>query len=164
LPADPTPGGLILPDAPVRRACVVLLGGQSFAVDAADAREVVALDATTPVPGAPAAVVGVMNLRGGVLPVVEARSLLGLPPRVGAVERGHALVLADGDRRAAVRIDRVLGLAPLDEVRPPAQTDATGLAVGEISVESGGRATLLDARAMLAALRRQWQSAPGGSR
>ncbi len=164
MPADTPPGALILPEAPVRRACVVLLGGQSFAVDAADAREVVALDETTLVPGAPAAVVGVMNLRGGVLPVVEARSLLGLPPRVGGSGRGHALVLADGDRRAAVRIDRVLGLAPLEEVRPPAEADATGLAVGEISVQPGGRATLLDARAMLAALRRQWQSAPGGSR
>jgi purine-binding chemotaxis protein CheW len=163
LPADTPLGEAMLPEAPVRRACVVLLGGQPFAVDVADAREVVTLDTTTPVPGAPAAVVGVMNLRGGVLPVVEARTLLGLPVRA-TPERGQALVLADGDRRAAVRIDRVLGLAPLDGVRQPAEADTTGLAVGEISVEPGGRATLLDARAVLAALRRPWQSAPGGSR
>ena len=163
MPAETSLGGLSLPEAPTRRACVVLLGGQPFAVDAADAREVVPLDETTPVPGAPAAVVGVMNLRGGVLPVVEARALLGLPARA-STERGHALVLADGDRRAAVRIDRVLGLAPLEEVRPPVEADATGLAVGEITVEPGGRATLLDARALLAALRRPWQSATGGPR
>jgi purine-binding chemotaxis protein CheW len=140
---------------------VVRLGGRPFAVDVADAREVVVLDTTTPVPGAPAPVVGVMNLRGGVLPVVEARPLLGLPVRPGA-ER--ALVLADGDRRAAVLIEQVLGLASLDTVRPLAEPDAAGLAVGHLTSEAGDRATLLDARAVLAALRRSWATAPGGSR
>jgi purine-binding chemotaxis protein CheW len=77
----PVPAELALaPDAAlVGRACVVLLGGRPFAVDVTDAREVVVLETTTPVPGAPAAVIGVMNLRGNVLPVVEARPLLGLP-------------------------------------------------------------------------------------
>jgi len=154
-----------LPDlerAPVRRACVVLLGGRPFAVDVADAREVVVLDTTTPVPGAPAPVIGVMNLRGSVLPVVEARPLLGVPVRGGG-ERGRALVLADGDRRAAILIERVLGLTVLDDVRPLAAADETGLAVGELTGEAGDRATLLDARAVLAALRRPWDSASGGS-
>ena len=56
-----------------RRACIVVLGGRPFAVDVVDTREVVVLDATTPVPGAPSSVVGVMNLRGTVLPVIEAK-------------------------------------------------------------------------------------------
>jgi purine-binding chemotaxis protein CheW len=148
---------------PARRACVVLLGGRPFAVDVADTREVVVLDATTPVPGAPASVIGVTNLRGGVLPVVEARPLLGLPVRAGD-ERGRALVLADGDRRAAILIERVLGLVPLEDVRPLTGADGEGLAVGELAAEAGERATLLDARAVLAALRRTWQAARGGSR
>lgn len=150
--ADPAPG---------RRACVVRLGGQPFAVDMADVREVVVLGATTPVPGAPASVVGVMNLRGGVLPLVEARPLLGLPVRPGA-ER--ALVLADGDHRAGVLIEQVLGLAALDAVQPPAEPDATELVVGHLTSEAGDRATLLDARAMLGALRRSWAPTPGGPR
>jgi purine-binding chemotaxis protein CheW len=161
--AERSSADVITPAAPARRACVVVLGGRPFAVDVADAREVVALDETTPVPGAPAAVVGVMNLRGGVLPVLEARPLLGLPARA-VTGRGQALVLADGDRRAAIRIERVLGLAALDDVQPAGEPDAAGLAIGEVAVEPGGRATLLDARAMLAALRRSWQSASGGSR
>jgi purine-binding chemotaxis protein CheW len=149
--------------APVRRACVVQLGGRPFAVDVADAREVVVLDTTTPVPGAPAAVLGVMNLRGSVLPVVEARPLLGLPVGAGAAGE-RALVLADGERRAAMLIESVLGLAVLDNVQPLAAGAAGGgLAVGELAVEPGGQATLLDARAVLAALRRPWDSASGGS-
>lgn len=148
-----------LPQAPLaRRACVVLLGGRPFAVDVTAAREVVVLDTTTPVPGAPASVLGVMNLRGSVLPVVEARPLLGLPAHTRA---DRALVLADGERCAAVVIEGVIGLAPLDEVDPlPAA--AGNLALGEVVAETGGRATLLDAPAMLAAIRRGWDPAPGG--
>src|SRR5215470_2574735 len=43
-----------------RRACVIMLGGRPFAVDVTEAREVVVVDATTSVPGAPAELVGVM--------------------------------------------------------------------------------------------------------
>lgn len=151
------------PDAPpAPRACVVVLGGRRFAVDVADAREVVMLDTTTPVPGAPAALLGVMNLRGSVLPVVEARPLLGLPVRA-ATDR--ALILADGARRAAVLIEAVLGLTTLDGIRPAAEPRANRLTLGELDADSGGRATLLDGRAVLAALRRAWDpAAAGGSR
>jgi purine-binding chemotaxis protein CheW len=119
---------------------------------------VVVLDTTTPVPGAPASVIGVMNLRGNVLPVVEARPLLGLPAHARA---DRALVLADGEQRAAVVIEGVVGLVPLDGVEP-SLAPAGDLAVGEVVAETGGRATLLDGRAMLAAIRRAWDPAPGG--
>jgi purine-binding chemotaxis protein CheW len=143
---------------PAGRACLVVLGGRRFAVDVADTREVVVLDATTPVPGAPAVVIGVMNLRGNVLPVVEARPLLGLPVRT-ATDR--ALVLADGERRAAVLVEAVLGLTTLDVAPSPAADGA--LTAGEVNADSGGPATLLDARAVLAALRRTWEPGSGGS-
>jgi purine-binding chemotaxis protein CheW len=152
----------LAPEAsPAARACVVLLGGRQFAVDVTDAREVVVLDATTPVPGAPPVVLGVMNLRGNVLPVVEARPLLGLPVRATT---DRALVLADGARRAAVLIEAVLGLTTLDSVRSPADLQSGALTLGELDADSGGRATLLDGRAVLAALRRAWHPASGGSR
>jgi hypothetical protein len=73
-------------------------------------------------------------------------------------------VLADGERRAAMLIEGVLGLSVLDNVQPLAAGAAGGgLAVGELAVETGGQATLLDARAVLAALRRPWDAASGGS-
>jgi len=136
---DPLPGAL-----PAGRACVVLLGGRPFAVDVTDVREVVVVDATTPVPGAPASVVGVMNLRGRVLPVVEARPLLGLPARVRS---DRALVLADGERQAAVVVEGVVGLTEPDAL--------------EAGIETG-RVPRLDARAVLAAIRRPWDPARGG--
>jgi purine-binding chemotaxis protein CheW len=144
--------------APARRACVVMLGGLPFAVDVGETREVVVLDVTTPVPGAPAALVGVMNLRGSVLPVIEARPLLGLPVRA-AVGRPRALVLADAGQRAAILIERVLGLTAFEAVIPPAAGAAPGaLAVGELIDDAGERATVLDAGALLRAVRRDWDS------
>jgi len=147
------------PEAPpAARACVVMLGGRPFAVDVADAREVVVLDATTPVPGAPPAVLGVMNLRGNVLPVVEARPLLGLPVHN---RRDRALVVADGDQRAAVVIEGVLGLTALEDVQPQPAGEGD-LTVGEFIAGPAGRATLLDARALLGAIRREWTPVSGG--
>jgi purine-binding chemotaxis protein CheW len=145
--------------SPARRACVVRLGGRSFAVDVVDAREVVVLDAITPVPGAPEPLVGVMNLRGTALPVIEVRPLLGLPVR-GAL---RALVVADGDRRAAVLIEAVLGLAGFDDITPLAGTEGVppALVHGRVTTESGETVTLLDAPALLAAARRAWN--PGAT-
>jgi purine-binding chemotaxis protein CheW len=141
--------------ADARRACVVLLGGRPFAVDVTAAREVVVVEQTTPVPGAPAPLIGVMNLRGSVLPVVEARPLLGLPVHAVA-GRPRALVLADADRRAAVLIERVLGLTVFAAPPPSPDAPAGALTVGELVGDAGERSTLLDVPALLTAVRRAW--------
>jgi purine-binding chemotaxis protein CheW len=157
LPAEtPIPVELAPPPeaSPARRACVVLLGGRPFAVDAADARGLVVLDTTTPVPGAPASVLGVMNLRGSILPLVDARPVLGLPAHT---RTDRALVLADGEQWAAIVIEGVVGLAPLDGMEASAAA-AGDLIAGEVVTEGGARATLLDAPALLAAIRRAWPS------
>jgi purine-binding chemotaxis protein CheW len=145
-----------------RRACVVRLGGRPFAVDVAQAREVITLDVTTSVPGAPAPLVGVMNLRGNVLPVVEARPLLGLPIHATA-GRPRALIVADGEQRAAILIEEVVGLTVL-AATPPAPEVEGDTAGGAVGGDTGEAATVLDARAVLAAARRAWNSALGGER
>ena len=61
------------------RACVFVLADRVFAVEVSHAREVGVLDDYTVVPRAPAHVLGVTNLRGRVLPIVDIRPLLGLP-------------------------------------------------------------------------------------
>src|SRR5262245_17552225 len=98
-----------------------------------------------------------MNLRGTVLPVIEARPLLGLAVRP-AVGPARALVLADDtNQRAAILIERVLGLAVFENVNPPAAGVAPGdLIVGDLVDEAGDRATVLGAAALLRAVRRAW--------
>ena len=117
----------VLPDAPpARRACLFALAGARFAVDVRSAREVVLFDEITAVPRAPRHVVGVANLRGTVMPIVDVRGLLGLPEfRPGRSLR--TLVVRDGAIQAAVVVDTVLGLEPLEDVVAPDGPGTTGM-------------------------------------
>ena len=112
------------------RACVFTLGRHRFAVDVTEAREVVVFDELTPVPLAPPFVVGVANLRGTVMPMVDLSSLLGLPLRE-AKGRTLGLVLGHGPWTAAAAVDAVLGLEPLlrreGDAPPPAGAGAAFL-------------------------------------
>jgi purine-binding chemotaxis protein CheW len=55
------------------------LGEEVFAVDVAKTREVLDLIEVTRVPGTPDFMLGVINLRGGVVPVIDLRLKFGLP-------------------------------------------------------------------------------------
>lgn len=59
------------------RVCLVVVGGESFAVDLRQVREVFELESITPVPGMPASLVGVANLRGTIIPLADLRQVLG---------------------------------------------------------------------------------------
>lgn len=136
---------------------MVMLGGQPFAVDVRDAREVVMLEPLTAVPGAPAPLVGLANLRGSVFGVAEARPLLGLPSRP-VTPGSPALVIAAGNLQAAMPIDRVVGLDWFDAPLPLDANDrrpGAAFAAGLIP-HGGDYATLLDAGRLLEALRAPW--------
>ena len=80
------------------------LGTESYAVPVAHVLEVAELGEVTPVPGAPPTVLGVRNLRGQVLPVIDLAAVLG----ARRTERGARLVVAEkGGRRAGLAIDQV---------------------------------------------------------
>ncbi|OYX26335.1 MAG: chemotaxis protein CheW [Rhodobacterales bacterium 32-66-7] len=55
-------------------------GGQSYCLDIARVREIRRWGPITPIPNAPPGVMGVMNLRGSVIPIYDLAARLGLPP------------------------------------------------------------------------------------
>jgi purine-binding chemotaxis protein CheW len=73
------------------------LAEEHYAVETRFLREVAHLGDFTPVPGAPDFLVGVMNLRGEILDVLDLRRSLGIP---GAAPGAQALVLVLGGDRA----------------------------------------------------------------
>jgi purine-binding chemotaxis protein CheW len=156
-----TPAIPVLPTAPdappAARACLFALAGARFAVDVRSAREVVLFDEITAVPRAPRHLVGVANLRGTVMPIVDVRGLLGLaesPP--GRTHR--TLVVRDGVVQAALVVDAVLGLEPFEAVVPADSPTAGGMwgprpfMTGWIQW-AGETLPLLDVPKILAALR-----------
>ncbi len=93
----------------------VEVAGRSYALDVTQLREIVRWQAPTPLPGAPALIEGVIDLRGVIVPVIDLGRALGVDPvRPGARAR-IAVAELDG---------LVIGLA----------VDA---AVGVVSVEAG---------------------------
>ena len=133
------------------RACLFTVSGVTFALDVRSAREMAVFEAITPVPRAPAAVLGVANLRGDVVPIVDARARLGLPVR--ALSRPlRALVVAGDGSEIALVIDGVVGLEAFTEVTPPSEGETAAWAAGTVE-HAGQRVTVLDAAALARALR-----------
>jgi purine-binding chemotaxis protein CheW len=90
----------------------VRVAEERYVIDVAHALEVDARGEVTRVPGAPPAVLGVQNLRGRVLPVIDLALALGVPkaPRV----HKEYLVVVQGQRdRAALVVDGVLAVGAL---------------------------------------------------
>ncbi len=85
-PATPPAGPLedtevpVLPDFP-SRVCVFTIDDAYYAVDLRHIREVLPIESITPIPGMPPVVIGMTNVRGSVVPIVDLRMLLGLRPR-----------------------------------------------------------------------------------
>jgi len=143
LPAESHPG------ARQARACVVALAGTRFAVEVRHAREVVVFDELTMVPLAPSHLLGVVNLRGSVMALVDIRPFLGLEA-TRAERQPRALVVESAGTQAALLIDEVMGLEPLDGLARR-EEDAETFAAGRLERE-GGTVTLLDVGRILRAL------------
>ncbi|HEX7758254.1 MAG TPA: chemotaxis protein CheW [Caulobacteraceae bacterium] len=84
----------------------VSIGGQQFAIDIMSVREIRGWSRSTPLPNAPAHFLGMINLRGSILPVVDLRARLGL----GVSEVGRAsvvIVVQIGPRQVGLLVDAV---------------------------------------------------------
>jgi purine-binding chemotaxis protein CheW len=80
------------------------LGELRLALDLTVVREVALAVAITPLPGAPAVVEGIIDVRGEVVPVYDVRRRLGQP--ASPLHPDHRLVIAwTGERLAALRCD-----------------------------------------------------------
>lgn len=93
--------------------CVFSRQQQLFAVSVAAAREVLIGESLTTVPKAPPALVGVLNLRGEVLPLVKLDMLLDLPVRPPSPD-DQVLVLSSENVELGLIVDRVREVRPID--------------------------------------------------
>jgi purine-binding chemotaxis protein CheW len=66
--------------SPVSQYISFIIAGDEYAVNILRAREIVEHSVTSRVPMMPACIVGAMNLRGRVVPVIDLAVKLGLPP------------------------------------------------------------------------------------
>lgn len=99
---------------------VFRVDGVDYALNASEVLQMESFTGATTVPGTPPFVLGILQLRGRVVPVVDLRLRFGLPPRestldsrvVVAESEGRAVALLADSAREVVRI-------PADAERPP---------------------------------------------
>ena len=103
------------------RLCTFLLGGQLFALPVSEIREVVRGLGLTPVPLAPGAIRGLVNLRGTIAMAVDLRRRLDLEPRTAAEGEVH-VVVDSPDGPVCLAVDDVGDVVDVDAAavdRPP---------------------------------------------
>jgi purine-binding chemotaxis protein CheW len=111
--AAPAPGELA-----VVQLCTFRIGGEDYAVDIMRVREIIPPRPITPVPRAPSFLEGVIRLRGEVIPVLDVRKRLGVPPAADE-RRSRFLVANVAGRRIALVVDEVCEVVrlPRREIR-----------------------------------------------
>jgi purine-binding chemotaxis protein CheW len=105
------------------------LKGQRYAVSLAAVREVIRPGDITPVPGAPSDVLGIVNLRGQIVPVLDGRRRFGLEGDVdaGEADAQRVIVFDDAGTTVGLRIDVIGEMLQFDaaDVAPPPPGRAT---------------------------------------
>ena len=116
-------------------------GSEHYALPVEGVREIAPLGRISPLPGAPAALLGVWNLRGDVMAVVDLASLLGIEPG----SRRRIVVVEREEQRAGLAVADVLDVASLPDLREPADSPYLS---GAVLIE-GAPVGILDVGAVL---------------
>lgn len=95
------------------------LQGQEFCVKTTSIREIRGWQPATPIPHAPPEVMGMMDLRGSVIPIIDLTQKLGMPP-TKADERSAIVVAEVEELVIGLLVDRVSDIltVSLDQLQP----------------------------------------------
>ncbi|MFP2934104.1 chemotaxis protein CheW [Pyxidicoccus sp. 3LG] len=99
---------------------VFKVDGAEYALPAADVLQMESFTGATPVPGAPSHVAGLVQVRGRVVPVVDARTRFGLPSVQRTLD-SRVVVGQLGNRTVGLLVDSAREVLKLDpaQVKPP---------------------------------------------
>jgi purine-binding chemotaxis protein CheW len=140
-------------DSTAGRLLLYRLGPVVCATPALAVREVVPSVRPVRIPGAPAPVAGLVNLRGQLLTVVDGRLAVGTLPDHDQPEGfSSVVVLARGARMAGLAVDEILDLALLpdeDQVDGPPPAEIPAAMVQGIRRYEGRLVVVLDTEALL---------------
>lgn len=126
------------------------VGEHRLAVRFPDVREVLRAVAITHLPGAPPAVDGLVDVRGEIMPVLNARARFGVSAQALTPDE-HFVAVTAATRTMLLRVDRVVDIAVLEDASIRALDDVVAgpRYVSGIAAIPGGLALLHDPRAFL---------------
>jgi purine-binding chemotaxis protein CheW len=99
------------------------LAQERYAIESRFVQEVHSLKELTPVPCTPPFVVGIVNVRGRIVPVFELKKFLDLPER-GLTDLHYILLVRGNDCEVGLLVDVIVGLRSIsfDELQPTLPT------------------------------------------
>jgi len=110
----------------------LVAGGQSFCIEITQIREIRRWSPVTHLPHSPSYVLGVINLRGAVIPILDLAAKLGFSP-ITPTERHVIIITAIDDRIVGLLVESVseiLGVqADMVRETPRTKEDASTLAI-----------------------------------
>jgi len=125
-----------------------LLVDQAYALNVLQVQEILVFDDVTPVPGAPDYIVGVINVRGSIVTVVDAARRVQVD-RTDGSKAEWIVILDAGGEHIGLLVDQVLEVEDLDNATmEPAPPDGPPALTGVV-VDGEQMTILLDARIML---------------
>jgi purine-binding chemotaxis protein CheW len=142
------------PEAPVAETRIevvtFLLGGERYGIELSFVREVYPLKAFTPLPCTPAFVLGIVNVRGQILSVIDLGRFFDLPA-MAVGEPGKVIILRRGEMELGILAQAILGVqsVPRDEIHPGMPT-LTGVRQAYLMGITAARLAVLDGGSILA--------------
>lgn len=106
--------GIEFDEDEVPRAVAFMLAGQRYALPIVRVQEIQQIVALSEVPGGGSGVIGMINLRGSVIPAIDLRRLVGLPTAEYTLET-PMIICHVGDRLVALVVDEVLDVIELSD-------------------------------------------------
>jgi purine-binding chemotaxis protein CheW len=130
-----------------------MLAHERYGVETSFVREVHPLTNLTPLPCTPAFVLGVVNLRGEIVSVIDIKRFFDLPEK-GLTDLNKIIVLQSDTMRFGILADLVLGVrrVPGAEVQPSLPT-LTGIREQYLEGVTSDRTIVVDAAGLLASER-----------
>lgn len=140
-PGPPFPPILQRPDDVTASLTLVVFDIErvSYALPAADVREILRAVTIVPLPGAPPVIEGIIDVRGTLLPVADIRARLGHAARPVSPD-DHLIVARAGDRVLVLRVDQareVLAVDPEDLERATSVVPGAGYLSGIARLPDG---------------------------
>lgn len=125
------------------------LAGETYGIESAFVREVYPLKDFTPLPGVPSFILGIVNVRGQILPVVELKKLFNLPDK-GLGEMNKVIILWDDKMEFGILADAVNGTKVIynEDVLPVPPT-VTGIGEKYLKGVTKDRLIILSAENLL---------------
>jgi len=127
-----------------------MLAYEQYAVETRHVREIHPLEHLTPLPCTPAFVLGIVNVRGEILSVIDLRKFFDLPEK-GLTDLNKVIVLESGPMVFGILADAVIGAKRirLAGIQPSLPT-LTGVREAYLKGVTSERTVILDAEKLLA--------------